>query len=213
MRIPASLLISLGAKPANAEPAADAISAALTLNGVDRNDAAAAFLGQCAIESDGFNVLQESLHYTTDEVAAKNFAAYRALPFDVRVTYLRNSEKMANLVYAGRFGNGDEASGDGWRFAGKGYIQTTFRNNYLNAQTRTNRPYVKEPTLLLQPSDAALAAVSYFVWKKGPMLALQGLNDETLGRITATVNPAMLKSAERAAATRKAYLALTKGIA
>jgi putative chitinase len=213
MRIPASLLITLGARKEIAEEAAEALSAALSLHGIERMDVAAAFLGQCAVESESFNTLQESLYYTTDAGACANFSAYRVLPTAVRVTYLKNSRKMANLVYANRYGNGDEASGDGWRYSGKGYIQTTFRDNYANASQRTGRPYVEQPELLLQPSDAALSAVSYFIWKKGPLLVLQGLTDLTLGQITASVNPAMLRSAERAAATRLAYVELMRGAA
>lgn len=88
----------------------------------------AAFLGQCALESRGFTALEEDLNYTAarlcqvwpsrfpDEAAANQCAA--------------QPEILANHVYAGRMGNGDEASGDGWRFRGRGLIQITGRAAY-----------------------------------------------------------------------------------
>lgn len=88
----------------------------------------AAFLGQCAVESAGFRVLEEDLRYSAPrlrEVWPARFpteAAASACAFQ--------PEKLANLVYADRMGNGDAASGDGWRFRGRGLIQMTGRATY-----------------------------------------------------------------------------------
>lgn len=93
----------------------------------------AAFIAQCAHESGGFNVLQENLNYkpqalrrlfskyfTDDAIAGQ----YCAKP--------NKQEAIANRIYANRMGNGDESSGDGYRFRGRGLIQLTGRSNYQN---------------------------------------------------------------------------------
>lgn len=91
----------------------------------------AAFIAQCAHESGNFRMLKENLNYKaptlrkifpkyfpTDELAAQ----FAAMP--------NRQEAIANRVYSGRMGNGPEATGDGWRFCGRGLIQLTGRNNY-----------------------------------------------------------------------------------
>ena len=91
----------------------------------------AAFIAQCAHESGGFRAIKENLNYKaatlrkifpkyfpTDELAA----AYASMP--------NKQEAIANRVYASRMGNGDEQSGDGYRYCGRGLIQLTGKNNY-----------------------------------------------------------------------------------
>jgi len=91
----------------------------------------AAFLAQCAHESDGFTALKENLNYkpaSLCKVFSKYFptdalaAAYCAMP--------NKQEAIANRIYANRMGNGDEHSGDGYEFCGRGLIQITGRDNY-----------------------------------------------------------------------------------
>ena len=91
----------------------------------------AAFLAQCAHESGGFTALKENLNYRAVTLR-KIFPKY--FPDDATANYYASlpnkQEAIANRAYANRMGNGDEASGDGWRFAGKGLIQLTGRTNY-----------------------------------------------------------------------------------
>ena len=86
------------------------------------------FLAQCAHESGNFKVLNENLNYSADGLL-KIFPKY----FKDKATadlYARKPEKIANRVYASRMGNGDEASGEGFKFRGRGYIQLTGKQNY-----------------------------------------------------------------------------------
>jgi len=84
-------------------------------------------------------------------------------------TYERNPEKLANYVYASRLGNGDEASGDGWRYRGRGLIQTTGRSNYRATGAALTLQLESEPTLLEEPDHASLSAAWF--WKS------HGLNE------------------------------------
>jgi putative chitinase len=87
----------------------------------------AAFLAQCGHESGGFTAIKENLNYKAESLCRvwpRYFNAGNAND------YAHNQEKIANRAYAGRMGNGDEASGDGYRFCGRGLIQLTGRSNY-----------------------------------------------------------------------------------
>jgi predicted chitinase len=113
----------------------------------------AAFLAQTAHESAEFRTLVENLSYSAAGLC-KNWPNRFATP-DVAKPYERNPELLANYVYAKRLGNGDAASGDGWRFRGRGLIQLTGRGNYRSCglaltlrddhqdhQRRHQRPHV-----------------------------------------------------------------------
>jgi putative chitinase len=89
---------------------------------------AAAFVAQTAHESGGFNFVKENLSYGAKGLAT-TFKKYFPTEADAK-PYERQPEKIANRVYANRMGNGNEASGDGYRFCGRGLIQLTGRNNY-----------------------------------------------------------------------------------
>jgi putative chitinase len=89
---------------------------------------AAAFVAQTAHESGGFNFVKENLSYGAKGLMT-TFKKYFPNE-DLAKQYERKPEKIANKVYANRMGNGDEASGDGYRFCGRGLIQLTGRNNY-----------------------------------------------------------------------------------
>lgn len=86
------------------------------------------FLSQCAHESGNFKAVTENLNY-----GAKGLRSIFGKYFKddvIAKTYERKPEKIANRVYGSRMGNGDESSGDGWRFRGRGYIQLTGKDNY-----------------------------------------------------------------------------------
>ena len=85
------------------------------------------FLAQCGHESGGFKITQENLNYSVDGLK-KIFGKY--FPGNLAESYARNPQKIANKGYGGRMKNGDEASGDGWKFHGRGYIQLTGKENY-----------------------------------------------------------------------------------
>jgi putative chitinase len=116
----------------------------------------AAFIGQCQHESGNFKTLRENLNYSAKGLCGtwpKRFPNEEsALP------YHRNPEKIANKVYADRMGNGDEASGDGWKYSGRGLIQLTGKNNYTLAGDSLSAALLHSPDLVLEPTYAALTA-------------------------------------------------------
>lgn len=96
---------------------------------IDTPERVAAFLAQCAHESGGFTALQENLNYravTLRKVFPKYFQSD-----ELAQQYAGKPEAIANRVYANRMGNGDEASGDGYKYRGRGLIQLTGKDNYF----------------------------------------------------------------------------------
>jgi putative chitinase len=97
---------------------------------IDTPQRIAAFIAQCSHESGGFTALKENLNYKA-ETLSRIWPRY--FPADVARQYAslpNKQEAIANRAYANRMGNGDEASGDGWKFCGRGLIQLTGRSNY-----------------------------------------------------------------------------------
>lgn len=86
------------------------------------------FLSQVAHESANFTAVRENLNYSAEGLL-KTFPKYFKTKQEADA-YARQPEKIANRVYASRMSNGDEASGDGWKFRGRGYLQLTGRSNY-----------------------------------------------------------------------------------
>jgi putative chitinase len=108
----------------------DALSQALPDYDITTPQRVAAFLAQCAHESGGFTAIKENLNYravTLRKVFPKYFPSD-----DIANAYAGNQEMIANRVYGGRMGNGDEHSGDGYRYCGRGLIQLTGKQNYQN---------------------------------------------------------------------------------
>jgi putative chitinase len=106
----------------------DALNAILPEYGINTPQRVAAFVAQCAHESGGFRMLKENLNYKAVSLR-KTFPKY--FPDDaIAARYEKKQEMIANRVYANRMGNGDEASGDGWRYCGRGLIQLTGKENY-----------------------------------------------------------------------------------
>lgn len=106
----------------------DALTSILPEYSIDTAPRVAAFMAQCAHESGGFKTLKENLNYRAVTLR-KVFPKY--FPTDALAeSYAGQPEKIANKVYGGRMGNGDEASGDGFRFCGRGLIQLTGKENY-----------------------------------------------------------------------------------
>ncbi|WP_070108461.1 glycoside hydrolase family 19 protein [Burkholderia plantarii] len=116
---------------------------------------AAAFLATIGVESARLTAVAENLNYSAEGLIAtfpKYFTEAEAQQ------YARQPPAIANHVYAGRYGNGDEASGDGWRYRGRGLIQITFRDNYQLCAVALGLSLVQQPDLLLMPTNAAASA-------------------------------------------------------
>lgn len=105
-----------------------AISTICPEYGIDTPKRLAAFLAQCAHESGNFTQLRENLNYRATSLMATWPQRFPTL--EIAKQYANKPEKIANKVYANRMGNRDEASGDGWRYLGRGLIQLTGKENY-----------------------------------------------------------------------------------
>lgn len=119
----------------------------------------AAILGQCAHESGGYLQRFENLNYSA---AALNRVFGRHFPtMAIAENYARQPERIANRAYADRMGNGPEASGDGWRYRGRGYLQLTGKSNYRVFGDAIGVDLVAEPERAAEPGIAWLIAVRY----------------------------------------------------
>lgn len=140
----------------------DALNQILPVYEIDTPERVAAFLAQCAHESGNFRFLKENLNYRAASLR-KVFAKY--FPDDaLAAAYEKKPEKIANRVYANRMGNGDEASGDGFRYLGRGLIQLTGKNNYTLFAAAIDTPLEQIPEYL-QTFEGAVQSACWF-WEQ-----------------------------------------------
>jgi putative chitinase len=143
------------------------------------------FLAQCGHESAGFKAVQENLNYGAKGLLGifKKYFPTEALA----KSYERKPEKIANKVYSSRMGNGDEASGDGAKFCGRGYIQLTGKDNYTAFGKSINEDIAANPTWVAE-KYALLSAAWFFNKNKLHIMADGGATDAVVTSITKRVN-------------------------
>jgi putative chitinase len=143
------------------------------------------FLAQAGHESGNFRLVKENLNYSAKGLMGifKKYFPTEALA----KSYERKPEKIANKVYGGRMGNGDEASGDGAKFCGRGYIQLTGKTNYQAFFKSMELDVDSDPTLVA--TKYALASAAWF-WSKNGLnkLADGGATEAVVTSITKRVN-------------------------
>jgi len=178
---------------ANVARFADHLAELMPKYGIDTPLRQRHFLAQLLHESGGFNAVRENLNYSVDGLL-KTFP--RHFPNrQLAEQYAKQPERIANRVYANRMGNGDEASGDGWRHIGRGLIQTTGKDNY----TATSRALfgddrlLRQPHLLEEPRHAVESAC--FFWKSNNLNALADRND--ISAVTRRINGGLNGLADR----------------
>ena len=139
----------------------------------------AAFIGQCGHESGNFRVLEENLNYR----AATLLKLFPRTPKrtwgftpEEAAAYEKQPKKIANRIYGNRMNNRDEASGDGWRFRGRGILQLTGSANYYHAGQGLGVDFIMEPDLVATPQYAALTAGWFWSTQKLNALAEAGNN-------------------------------------
>ena len=176
---------------------ADALNAQLENGGINSNKRLRHFLAQCAHESAGFTRFRENLKYS-EEGLRKTFAKY----FDAKTAheYARKEEKIANRVYANRLGNGDEDSGDGWRYRGRGIIQLTGRSNYKTFGPKVGADLEAHPEDAETPAVAVKVALAYW---NDRHLSEKADADDVVG-ITKGINGGTIGLEERKALLEKA---------
>lgn len=140
---------------------------------INNNLRCAAFLAQCIHESGGFIFLTENLNYRAEslmKVWPRHFPN-----LTIAKQYERNPEKIANKAYANRMGNGDESSGDGWRYCGRGLIQLTGKSNYQAFADSIETPLEVIPGYL-QTFEGAVQSACWF-WETNNLNALADKKD------------------------------------
>jgi len=151
------------------------------------------FLAQCAHESGNFTTTEENLNYSAErlkEVFPKYF------PGNLADSYGRQPEKIGSRVYGDRMGNGDEASKEGYKFRGRGYIQLTGKDNYRTFAKTVEDNIIDDPELVA--SKYPLLSAAWF-WDRNSLniLADQGASDEAVTQVTKRVNGGTVGLADR----------------
>jgi len=143
------------------------------------------FLAQAGHESGGFKILNENLNYSAKGLLSI-FKKY--FPDATKAAlYERKPEKIANLVYGGRMGNGPESTGEGYKFRGRGYIQLTGKDNYTAFGKSINEDIASNPDLVA--TKYPLLSAAWFFHKNGlHKIADQGATDAVVTSVTKRVN-------------------------
>ena len=152
------------------------------------------FLAQCGHESGGFRLTKENLNYSAKGLMGifKKYFPTEALAKQ----YERKPEKIANKVYGNRMGNGAEATGEGAKYCGRGYIQLTGKDNYTAFGKSINEDIAANPTWVAE--KYALLSAAWFFNKNGlHKLADGGATDAVVTSITKRVNGGTIGLADR----------------
>ena len=151
----------------------------------------AAFMGECCVESANFTAIQENLNYKAESLHRTWPTHFQTM--EIAEQYQHNQEAIANRAYANRMGNGDEASGDGWRYCGRGLIQLTGKDNY-QAFADSIQMAVEDVPAYMATFEGAVQSACYF-WENANLnsYADQGNIDQ----ISHIINGGSLGQAER----------------
>ena len=142
------------------------------------------FLAQCGHESGGFKAVSENLNYGAaglQSIFKKYFTPESAKEYE------RKPEKIANIVYANRMGNGNQASGEGYKFRGRGFIQLTGKDNYISFDKVVEDDIIASPDLVA--TKYPLLSAAWFFHKNGlHKIADEGATDAVVTKVTKRVN-------------------------
>jgi putative chitinase len=162
------------------------------------------FLSQCSHESGAFKLVKENLNYSADGLK-KIFGKY--FPGDTAKSYARNPEKIGSKVYASRMGNGDEASKEGYKYCGRGYIQLTGKSNYKKFGESVGVDVVSSPDLVA--TTYPLLSAAWFFKSNGlNEVADLGATDAVVTKITKRINGGTIGLPDRIAKFNKIYALL-----
>ena len=160
--------------------------------GIQTDNQLAMFIAQCAHESAGFQKFQENLNYSSEGLR-KTFPKYFPGTTSQKYGYIKNKAGVivqkadqagiANIVYANRMGNGPAASGDGWKYRGRGVVQLTGKDNYTRFQKWLNDSEILSNPDKILSSAKLIVLTGVFFWDVNK---LQGISDFVL--LTKRVN-------------------------
>lgn len=197
-------LIACGVHPTQARVFAEPLQVAIERFEIKSLPCRAAFIAEAAVESVDFAQLEEGLYYRAPERIHAVFKRLRGVPLGTLANgYIKNPKALANLAYANVNGNGDESSGDGWKYRGRGLFQLTGRANYMACGAALGRPYKEQPELVAQPMDAAMTAGWYWAASRLNSIMERGGIDAVSRRINGGEN-ALVERRDRYALCVKA---------
>ena len=190
----------------------DALAPAFQKYEIETPDRIASFLAQTGYESGQYNRLEENLNYSTATRLTRIWP--RRFPDEASaMPYVNNPQKLANMVYANRMGNGDAESNDGYRFRGRGIIQLTGRSNYDSAGEAMGVDLISAPELLADPKWAALSAGWFWQSRGLNELADDRTHDQDLedfARITRRINGGVVGLKDRFELFKRVYAELVR---
>ena len=164
------------------------------------------FLAQASHESGGFKALNENLNYGAKGLLGifKKYFPTEALA----IQYERKPEKIANRVYGGRMGNGPEATGEGYKYRGRGYIQLTGKDNYKAFDAVVPENITESPDLVA--TKYPLLSAAWFFYKNGlHKIADKGTTDAVVTEVTKRVNGGTIGLPDRIKHFKEYYAALS----
>jgi putative chitinase len=165
----------------------DALNKAMQDGDINTPLRQAHFLAQCATETYGFRHLTESMFYTDALNLLKTFPNEVHSMEDASDLIKAGPQAIANRVYAERLGNGDEDSGDGWRYRGRGFLQITGKYNYKMIGKQIGMDLVNHPEILEDPEQAAQAAMKFWNFHG----CSQDADADDLNGVTKEINPSL----------------------
>jgi putative chitinase len=163
---------------------------------------AAHFFAQTAHETGEYKLFAENLNYSAKGLQGV-FGKY--FPGNLEESYARQPEKIANRVYASRMGNGDEASGDGWKYRGRGALQLTGKSNYKAFADYLGKPEIMDNPDLVATTYAFESAMFFFDRNKLWSICDKGVNDAAILELTKRINGGTNGLDHRKALTNKYY--------
>ena len=158
------MMQAAGVKSANISTYLPALNKFGQKYGMTSIQSRAAFVAECSVESGNFSTIKENLNYTSAARLVQIFPKYFPTTSAAQ-PYVNNPQGLANIVYAGRMGNGNTASGDGWTYAGKGLIQLTGKANYVGFANSLHMS-LTDAAAYLQTTDGAVESAFWFWMSK-----------------------------------------------
>lgn len=163
---------------------------------------AAHFFAQTSHETGGFALFTENLNYSAASLQSV-FGKY--FPGNLEESYARQPEKIANRVYGGRMGNGNEVSGDGYKYRGRGALQLTGKDNYKALSTYLNKPEIVTTPDLVATTYSFESAMFFFDKNKLWSICDKGINDTAILELTKRINGGVNGLDDRKVKTYKYY--------
>ena len=196
------VLLALGVSSADADKYLPFLNMTMLKREINTPVRQAMFLSQLAHESGNFRFVVENLNYSADALR-RVFGKYFPTE-ELANQYARQPERIANRVYADRMGNGPEASGDGWKYRGRGLIQLTGKNNYASFSMQADNNALVDPDLVAQP-ELAVDSAGWF-WTTNRLNQLADTGD--VKSVTRRINGGFNGLADREAKYNKLIVLL-----